>query len=64
MNRLVRQTHRWISALFVAIVVAIMAMQATGTLFAEWIYYLPLLPLVLLMLTGTWMFVLPYLRRQ
>lgn len=64
MNRLVRQTHRWISALFVATVVAIMAMQATGTLFAEWIYYLPLLPLFLLMLTGMWMFVLPYLRRQ
>lgn len=64
MPRLVRQTHRWISILFVAIVIAIMAMQATGTVFAEWIYYLPLLPLFILMLTGIYMFVLPYLRRQ
>jgi hypothetical protein len=28
-----------------------------------WLYYLPLAPLFLLMLTGLYMFVLPYIRR-
>jgi hypothetical protein len=31
-----------------------------GQQLAQWVYVLPLLPLALLMLTGLYMFVLPY----
>lgn len=64
MHRLVRQSHRWISILFVAIVAIVTTLQATDSVFAEWVYYLPLLPLFLLMLSGLYLFALPLLRRQ
>lgn len=60
MNNAIRQTHRWISILFVAIVACIFAMQGFGMRPAMWIYLSPLAPLALLALTGLYMFVLPY----
>ena len=60
----IRQFHRWVSILFTAIVIAIFVMLGAGQQPAEWVYYLPLPPLFLLMFSGLYMFVLPYVARQ
>ena len=58
-NMWVRQVHRWLSIAFtVAVIVNIVAMLQEKQ--AVWIGILALLPLVLLLLTGLYMFVLPY----
>ena len=56
----VRQIHRWLSIIFTAIVTVIFIAMGAGKEPAYWVYLLPLLPLSLLMLTGLYMFVLPY----
>lgn len=56
----VRQSHRWLSIIFTAIVAAIFIAQGTGVAPAEWVYLLPLAPLALLAVTGLYMFALPY----
>jgi hypothetical protein len=59
-NKWVRQIHRWLSIAFtVAVVVNIVAL-AQGEMPPPWVTYSPLLPLALLMLTGLYLFVLPY----
>lgn len=63
-SKWIRQFHRWVSILFTVIVVAIFVALGLGQEPAEWAYYLPLLPLALLMLTGLYMFVLPYFAKQ
>lgn len=60
----IRQVHRWTSIVFVAIVVALFVMLGMGMEPAQWLYFLPLAPLFLLMLTGLYMFVLPYAARR
>lgn len=62
-NIWIRQVHRWLSIIFTAVVVGIFAMLGAGTEPVEWVYFLPLFPLALLMLTGLYMFVLPYAAR-
>ena len=64
MSGWIRQVHRWTSAVFAVIVAAIFAAQGIGTAVADWVYFLPLAPLLVLFLTGAWMFVGPYLRRR
>ena len=59
-NYLVRQVHRWLSFAFTATVIANFAAMARGEPPA-WVVYSPLLPLFLLLLTGLYMFVLPYI---
>ena len=59
-NKWVRQAHRWVSLMFMAIVAAIFIAMGTGREPAAWVFFLPLLPLALLMLTGLFMFCLPY----
>ena len=63
LNAWIRQTHRWVSIAFVVVVTAIFAMLGLGKQPAQWVYYLPLLPLAFLALTGLYMFVLPYVTR-
>ena len=58
---LIRQTHRWVSIAFVAIVAGIFAPLGLGQQPAHWVYLLPLLPLAVLAGTGLYLFVLPYL---
>jgi len=58
---LIRQTHRWVSIAFVAIVAGIFAALGLGQQPAQWVYLLPLLPLAVLAGTGLYLFVLPYL---
>ena len=63
-NKWIRQTHRWLSMAFSLIVAAIFVLLGMGTQPAEWVYFLPLFPLALLMLTGLYMFALPYLAKR
>lgn len=60
-NQWIRQGHRWLSMLFVAAVVVTSVAMARGQ--GGWITYLPLGPLLLLALSGLYLFVLPYLHR-
>jgi len=62
-NKLIRQTHRWLSILFTAVVAAIFLTLGLGREPAQWVYYLPLAPLALMTLTGLWMFFRPYAAR-
>ena len=59
-NKGIRQLHRWLSIIFTATVVANFAAMAFGEPPA-WVVYSPLLPLFLLLFSGLYMFVLPYL---
>ena len=54
-----RQIHRWLSLAFTATVIGNFVAMGLGTPPA-WVVYSPLLPLFLLLLTGLYMFVLPY----
>ena len=65
MNKLIRQTHRWGSMAFTLTVVANFVAMSQGQPPA-WVTYSPLLPLALLLFTGLYLFVLPYVvkRRQ
>ncbi|MDG4786703.1 hypothetical protein O7626_12305 [Micromonospora sp. WMMD1102] len=62
-NKWVRQTHRWLSVAFTVTVVAATVAVLTQAEPAAWVYYLPLLPLFLLLGTGLYLFVLPYVTR-
>src|SRR3954464_5980633 len=54
-----RQFHRWTSMIFTVTVIANFAAMTQGQPPA-WISYSPLLPLFLLLLSGLYLFVLPY----
>ena len=62
-STLIRQSHRWLSILFTLTVIANFVAMALGKPPA-WLVYAPLPPLFLMMATGLYMFVLPYLRRR
>ncbi|MGI5216372.1 hypothetical protein [Nocardia sp. CA-290969] len=58
-NKRVRQTHRAVAIVFLAtVVVTIATMALQGPV---WVSYLPLPPLALLLLSGLYLYVLPYL---
>ena len=58
-NTWIRQIHRWLSLAFtVAVIVNIVAMMLDTS--AVWVGLLALFPLILLMLSGLYLFVLPY----
>ncbi|HEV7321299.1 MAG TPA: hypothetical protein VGO04_22075 [Ensifer sp.] len=59
----IRTIHRWTSLLFTLAVAGIFAGMPLVAL-PEWVYYLPLPPLAVLLPTGVYLFVLPYLNRQ
>ena len=56
----VRQFHRWVSIAFTAAVIAYIVAMAQGTSLPRGWPTVPLLPLLLLLLTGLYLFVLPY----
>jgi cellulose synthase/poly-beta-1,6-N-acetylglucosamine synthase-like glycosyltransferase len=59
MNNLIRQTHRWLSIAFTAsVIVTFVALAQEKPV--VWVSYVPLLPLALLLLTGLYLFALPY----
>jgi heme A synthase len=59
----VRQAHRWLSVVFTLTVLANFVAMTQGQPPA-WVTYSPLLPLALLLLTGVYLFVLPYVGRR
>ncbi len=65
MNSWIRQIHRWVSIIFTLTVAAIFVALGLGggQQPPPWITYSPLLPLFLLLLTGLYLFALPYLTR-
>lgn len=61
-NAWIRQIHRWLSIAFTAAVVANLVALALGRQ-AVWVGLVALFPLILLLLSGLYLFALPYLRR-
>jgi hypothetical protein len=61
-NNWIRQIHRWLSIAFtVAVIINVVAMAQQQPAF--WIGLLALVPLILLLITGLYMFVQPYVSR-
>jgi hypothetical protein len=61
-NMWLRQIHRWLSIAFTAgVIVNIVALVREEQ--AVWVGLLALLPLVLLLLTGLYLFALPYVAK-
>ena len=61
-NKWVRQIHRWLSIAFtVAVIVNVIALVRKVQ--AVWVGVLALLPLAFLLLTGLYLFVLPYAKK-
>jgi hypothetical protein len=58
-NAWVRQFHRWLSIAFTAGVLAYIGAMGWGEP-AVWMGLLALIPLILLLITGLYLFVLPY----
>ena len=64
-NAWIRQIHRWLSIVFTVTVLANFAALARGTgAPPSWITYAPLLPLAVLLLSGLYLFALPYAARR
>jgi hypothetical protein len=61
-SKFIRQSHRWISIIFTLSVAANFAAMAFGQP-PMWLVYAPLPPLFLLMFSGLYMFVLPYVAK-
>lgn len=59
MSRLTRQIHRWLSIAFTAGVLGYIAMMTQGQP-PYWVGLFALVPLVLLLFTGLYLFALPY----
>ena len=62
-NKWIRQIHRWLSIAFTVTVIANFIALSQGKP-PDWVTYSPLLPLGLLLLTGLYMFVLPYAAKR
>jgi hypothetical protein len=61
-NKWVRQVHRWLSIAFtVTVVVCFVALSG---ILPFWVFYVPLFPLFLLMVSGLYMFALPYVAKR
>ena len=58
-NKWIRQFHRWVSIAFTLTVIATFVALAQEHPII-WVSYVPLLPLALLVLTGLYLFALPY----
>lgn len=66
MNQWIRQSHRWISILFTLTVIANIVVMSLnpGQPPPALVTYSPLLPLFLLMISGLYLFALPYLAKR
>ena len=62
MSKWIRQIHRWLSIAFTVAVIANIAAWGQEQP-AVWVGLSALLPLVLLLLTGLYLFALPYVNR-
>ena len=66
MSRFIRQFHRWVSIAFTLTVISnFVAMGMNpGQQPPPYVTYAPLFPLALLLLSGLYLFVLPYVSRR
>ncbi len=62
-SKRVRQIHRWLSIIFTVTVIANFVALSQGEPPA-WVTYSPLFPLALLLLSGLYLFALPYVTRR
>lgn len=63
-NIWIRQIHRWLSIVFTVTVIAnFVALARRHGMPPPLVTYSPLLPLALLLLTGLYLFVLPYVNK-
>jgi hypothetical protein len=62
-NNAIRQAHRWLSIVFTLTVIANFAFMALGKP-PGWVVYSPLPPLFLMLLTGLYLFALPYVAKR
>ncbi len=64
-NSWIRQIHRWLSIAFTVTVIANFVQIARGGGNPpNWVTYSPLLPLALLLFSGLYLFMLPYLAKS
>lgn len=59
MSKFIRQSHRWLAIIFTATVIANFVAMIWGPPPA-WVTYAPLPPLFLMLITGLYLFALPY----
>jgi hypothetical protein len=62
-NHWIRQSHRWLSVVFTLTVIANFVVRTQGEP-PPWVTYSPLPPLFLMLFSGLYMFVLPYVGRR
>lgn len=63
-NKWFRQIHRWLSVAFTLTVIAnFIALARGGGMPPSWVTYSPLPPLALLLISGLYLFILPYATR-
>jgi hypothetical protein len=62
-NRFIRQAHRWLGIAFTAGVLVYIVVMSRGQPPA-WVGLLALVPLILLLVSGLYLFALPYVRRR
>jgi cellulose synthase/poly-beta-1,6-N-acetylglucosamine synthase-like glycosyltransferase len=62
-SKWIRQSHRWVSIAFTVTVIANFVAMAQGEP-PPWVTYSPLLPLAVLLFTGLYLFMLPYMTRR
>ncbi len=63
LNRYIRQTHRWLSIAFTVSVAGYIVVMTRGPVPA-WLNIFPAGSLILMFLTGAYLFVLPYLPKR
>ena len=66
-NTWIRQSHRWLSVVFTALVLANIVLNVAPWRQEQltlWVGLLTLLPLFLLLFTGLYLFLLPYVARR
>ena len=62
-NNGIRQFHRWVAVVFTLSVIGVSIVLAQENP-VVWVSYVPLLPLALLLITGLYLFVLPYVLKR
>lgn len=60
----IRKAHRWVAIAFTLTVIANFVAMAVVGQPPAWITYSPLLPLAVLLFSGLYLFVLPYMNRS
>ncbi|AYV49230.1 hypothetical protein CFHF_12995 [Caulobacter flavus] len=64
MSGFIRQSHRWLSIAFTLGVLTYIAVMSTKGQPPAWMGLLALIPLILLLVSGLYLFALPYARRM